>query len=48
MGMPRGWRLWLLVALLVLFPIVLHPWCLLILSAAAFICLVWALVPRKS
>jgi hypothetical protein len=45
--MPRGWRLWLLVAVVVLFPIVFHPWWLLIISVAAYGLLVWLLLPPK-
>jgi hypothetical protein len=46
-GMPTGWRLWLLVALLIFFPILFHPWWLLILSATAFALLVWLLMPSR-
>src|ERR1700733_1222661 len=33
--MPRGWRLWLLLALWAFFPLVFHPWWLLLLSIAS-------------
>ena len=33
---PTGWRFWLLVALLFLFPLVLHPWWLFVISATAY------------
>ncbi len=39
---PTGWRFWLLVVLLFAFPVVLHPWWLLIISAAVYALLVWA------
>ena len=45
--MPKGWRLWLLIALLIFFPIAFHRWWLLILSAAIFLFLMWVLHPGK-
>jgi hypothetical protein len=42
-----GWRLWSLIALVVLFPIVFHPWWLLVVSLATFGSLLWLLMPRK-
>jgi hypothetical protein len=41
---PTGWRFWLLVVLLLAFPVVLHPWWLLCISAAVYALLVWAAV----
>jgi len=37
----------LLIALWAFFPILFHPWWLLILSAAGYSLLVWLLLPRK-
>ena len=45
--MPKGWRLWLLIGLWVFFPIVFHPWWLLLISVAVYALLVWLLIPRK-
>jgi hypothetical protein len=45
--MPKGWRLGLLIALWIFFPILFHPWWLLLLSIAAYSFLVWLLLPRK-
>ena len=47
MAMLNGWRFWVLIALLVLFPIVVRPWWLLILSATAYALLIWLLMPRR-
>jgi hypothetical protein len=37
---PTGWRFWLLIALLFVFPVVLHPWWLFLLSAAIYVLLI--------
>jgi len=44
---PTGWRFWLLVALLFLFPVVLHPWWLFIISATAYALLVWVAIGKR-
>ena len=44
---PTGWRFWLLVALLFLFPLVLHPWWLFIISATAYALLVWVAIGKR-
>jgi hypothetical protein len=44
---PKGWRFWLLIALLFLFPIVFHPWWLFVFSLAAYAFLVWLVLPSK-
>jgi uncharacterized membrane protein len=44
---PTGWRFWLLVALLFLFPLALHPWWLFIVSAAAFVLLIWIVIGKR-
>lgn len=41
---PTGWRFWVLVVVLFAFPVVLHPWWLFIISSAAYVLLVWAVV----
>ena len=45
--MPKGWRLWLLIGLWAFFPILFHPWWLLLISLAAYSFLVWLLLPPK-
>jgi hypothetical protein len=45
--MPKGWRLWFLVALWAFFPILFRPWWLLLISVAAYSLLVWLLLPPK-
>ena len=47
-NIPKGWRLGLLIALWIFFPIVFHPWWLLVLSLAAYSLLICLLLPRKS
>lgn len=44
MAKPEGWRLWLIVLLWALFPIVFHPWWLLLSFLAAYCFLVWLLL----
>ncbi len=46
-GWPTGWRFWLLVALLFLFPLVLHPWWLFIISATAYALLIWVAIGTR-
>jgi hypothetical protein len=45
--MPKGWRLWLLIALWAFFPILFHPWWLLLVSVGAYSFVVWLLLPPK-
>ena len=44
---PTGRRFWLLVALLFLFPVVLHPWWLFIISAAVFALLIRVAIGKQ-
>ncbi len=44
---PTGWRFWVLVALLFLFPVVLHPWWLFVISTAAYALLVWVVIGTR-
>jgi energy-coupling factor transporter transmembrane protein EcfT len=44
---PKGWRFWLLVVLLFIFPVVFHPWWLFALSAAAYALLVFITVGTR-
>ncbi|HEY1804908.1 MAG TPA: hypothetical protein VGG45_10535 [Terracidiphilus sp.] len=44
---PQGWRFWLLIALLFLFPLALHPWWLFVLSTAVYGLLVWIAVATE-
>jgi hypothetical protein len=39
--MPQKWRIGVFIALFVLFPVVLHPWWLFLLSLVAYGVLVW-------
>jgi hypothetical protein len=45
---PTGWRFWLLVALVFLFPLVIHPWWLFIISTAAYAVLVWVVIGKRN
>jgi hypothetical protein len=44
---PTGWRFWLLIALLFVFPVVLHPWWLFLLSTVIYALLVWVAVGTR-